>query len=179
LTIAGGTGPITITPGSSGAYSYFSPSPGDPTITGGSALTVSGSGATVPAFTAAITMPDDIAVTMPAQPASFTTPIAVSRSADLAIAWTGGGVGDVSVVAEQQVSTNTFTMISCSFPSSAGSGTVPAAALADFASTDAGGNPTTVLTIAPLATQTVTQDGWQLRIYASAGGAFYAEAAVE
>jgi hypothetical protein len=96
ITIAGGQTPIVLTPQvqtlpDGGSFLDYSGglNLGASPISPGDALTITSSGATVPAFSIDITVPEAISITHP-DPSSV-TPLAVDRSMDLPIAWTGGG----------------------------------------------------------------------------------------
>jgi hypothetical protein len=92
----------------------------------GSSVTVRASGATVPAFSTAITVPTAITLTQPNLQAPSTT---IARSADFAIAWTGGGpAGTVNFQLGQGDGENNTTVY-CSAPSGAGALLIPASAL--------------------------------------------------
>jgi hypothetical protein len=184
LTVTGGSGPITLSPSSNlpgyTGYSYASLyPPNGPTIVGGAALSIMATGATAPAFTVGITMPGDIVVTQPRPPAidsglpffgKLSAPIV--RSGDLAVAWTGGASGNV-VVNLGQVTAATTSSVVCTFQESAGGGTIPAAALSNFAPGDA------FFGIAPTATKTVSVADWNIKVTAASAGGFSASATVQ
>jgi hypothetical protein len=134
ITISGGRVPVMLTPSSaSGAVSYASYSDPQPLWTGGETLMVAAAGDLVPAFTASAIAPGAVTITAPAPSA---TTMMLSRTSDLAVAWTGGGAGPVRVeldfplpmlgVADER--------IDCAFDEGAGSGSVPSTALATLPS---------------------------------------------
>lgn len=87
----------------------------------GDTLTFVAAGADVPAFTRSVTAPNKITITAPVQPGGPT--LTVNRSSDLAVAWTGGGSGQVLVALLSGADTGTSAY--CRFPSSSGQGSVP------------------------------------------------------
>ena len=121
-------------------YSNFYPdegfSPG--AFAEGQTLTVSASGATVPAFgPQSIVAPGLALLTTPAiSPDAGAT--SISTSADLPIAWTGGQAGDTMLleIAGLDSSASTYSYMSCSWDAAAGQGTIPAAVLKPFAGTN-------------------------------------------
>jgi len=119
ITVGGGAQPATLSY-AGGNYSFASFAGLNWPV--GGAIPVSATGATVPAWSVTLHMPDT--ATMTAPPASTTT---VSRGSDLAFAWTGGTQLVAVVVASFD---NTAPAITCRFPAGAGSGTVPASVLA-------------------------------------------------
>lgn len=126
VSITGLDQQVTLTPQADNMYTVYSVQ--DQTlIDGGEAVTVSGAGAEVPAFSISFTAPSRATITSPAKPATNTS-LAINRAQDLSVAWSGGGVGKVYVyVAGPQ---GTGTSVNCGFDASAGSGKVPTAALA-------------------------------------------------
>ena len=95
---------------------------------GGDTITASGAGGPdVPAFAAqTVIAPNEIVVTSPAC-AAIKCPD-IPRSHDATIAWTGGGAGKVEITYITDTDDGSKTL-SCSFDASAGSGTIPSAAL--------------------------------------------------
>ena len=136
ITVSGPwlTPPVTMTPLPGGNwYAYQSSSPG---FTAGQTLTVSGSGATVPAFgPEAVVAPALTLLTSPAlAPDSGTT--VIETGADLPITWSGGQPGATmlfEVVAMPNINEWTY----CTWNGSDGQGTVPAAALKPFSGMNA------------------------------------------
>jgi hypothetical protein len=183
LSMTGGTGPIALMPDTTtGFYSYSSAYPvGGPTVAGGDTLTVTASGAIVPAFTAHFVMPNDITVTSPVPPVPpmLFGSVAVLRSSDLPIAWTGGGAGVVEVALGQK-SGGGLTSITCLLPAAGGSGAIPAAALAGLTPTPAGGMSGAYFTINSSSdVVTVNPSGWQVRVTGIGGGGFFANATIQ
>jgi hypothetical protein len=95
----------------------------------GNTLTVSGAGATVPAFAGkSLVAPAAITLTAPVSDAGT---LAVSTSKDLAVSWTGGTSGnkvfvDLSAFFTSGASATTL----CSWDAAAGTGHIPAGTLA-------------------------------------------------
>ncbi len=135
-------GPITVTgsgPDSPVALSYGQQTPGGPAgyppatgaspfCSSGDTVTASGGGGPdLPAFAAqSIVAPSDIAVTSPACAAGACQDI--PRSMDAIITWSGGTAGKVSVAYVTATDAGS-KILACSFDASAGTGTVPSAAL--------------------------------------------------
>jgi hypothetical protein len=113
--------------GTANAAGYQPPAPLDPSapllFQSGSMVTVSAPGADVPAFSASTTGPSAISVTSPSS-----TGLAVNRSQDLTVAWTGSTAGNVIFQIVGSPPANTPSL-ECSFSGSTTSGTVPSAAL--------------------------------------------------
>jgi hypothetical protein len=76
-----------------------------------------------------LTAPSLASITTPAKPAGM-NPLVITRSQDLAVAWTGGGTGEMDFVLGTTNGSNPGPTLNCSFPANAGSGTIPTAALA-------------------------------------------------
>jgi hypothetical protein len=87
---------------------------------------------TVPAFTSpTVAAPSRIVMTMPTLPGDIT----LSRTAALPLAWTGGGAGSVEILVQTSTTQVDSQSIVCTFPAAAGTGLVPAAAMALLAKT--------------------------------------------
>lgn len=123
ITVSGGGQMVQLMPGADN--SYASNSTMSDVFPAGTALTVSAAGdATgVPAFTASLTMPSAITLTMPTLAPA--TAASIPRTSPLAIAWTGGTTGKVRVLL---TSSNSSGVI-CTFDAAGGTGTVPVDAL--------------------------------------------------
>ncbi|HEY1696068.1 MAG TPA: hypothetical protein VGG39_28070 [Polyangiaceae bacterium] len=131
LAIAGGSIPAGTTVDTGEVFDSYAPaSQGGTLFTPGQALTVSASGATVPAFgPQSVTAPGTIAVTAPTW-AGGSSPT-ISASSDLALAWTGGQSGATvtfSLTAANQTSRSSM-VLSCAWDATSGAGTVPHALL--------------------------------------------------
>ncbi|HXX38513.1 MAG TPA: hypothetical protein VEP50_10275 [bacterium] len=90
--------------------------------------------------------------------------LTVARSVDLAVAWTAGGgyAGSFQFMISQTVGP-TRTSVVCSFPTSAGSGVVPASALEYLTPSDElDGGALGELGLQVYASQTVTVGGWTI-----------------
>jgi hypothetical protein len=170
ITVTGGSATKTLMPVAAmskdgGAAEGYLPLGNAGTISPGDTLTITASGATVPAFSASIAEPDIIAITEPelADASSFT----FSRSSDLAVAWTGGGAVGSLTVAIGQIVGGTITTVACVFPESAGSGVIPAAALGLLMPSTAlpgGALGGTSLTFTTSADQEVTAGDWTIAV---------------
>jgi len=129
IAIAGGSRAIALQPQPGGAYTNES-STTSALFAGGETLTATIAGAgDVPAHEATLTAPSSVALTTP----DLDEPITIERNAPLALAWSGGGAGRVRVaVGVSFLDGPTLVRsasVSCSFPASSGSGSVPASLL--------------------------------------------------
>jgi hypothetical protein len=106
--------------------------------TGGQDVGVKVDGASMgaPAFQDTLKAPSFVTVTAPTFVAN--QPIVADRTQPLAVAWTGGSVGDVRVTLVSATA-GVSTVVVCTFPSSAGSGTVPVSSLGKLPPTTMGG----------------------------------------
>jgi len=130
ITVSGGllTTPATMTPLPGGnEYSYFSSSPG---YTAGQTLSVSASGATVPAFgPELIVAPALTQLTSPALALDGGTTV-IPTGADLPLTWSGGQPDATMLFEVLAMEGRTWTY--CTWNGSDDHGTVPAAALKPF-----------------------------------------------
>jgi hypothetical protein len=129
IELAGGSRAVTLQPQPGGSYTSES-STTSALFAGGETLTATIAGAgDIPAHEVTLTAPSSVALTTP----DLDEPITIDRNGPLALAWSGGGAGRVRVavgVSFLDGSTLVRTAaVSCSFPASAGSGTVPASLL--------------------------------------------------
>lgn len=138
LTVTGGAfGDAGTQIGPDNLGSYFYDTTG-PMFSPGDTLSVTGAGATVPAFPEqSIVAPGGITLTSPAPTDSGA--LVIPTSTDLALTWTGGVAGarvivDLTAFFAGGGSASTV----CSWDASAGQGTIPAAALEPLAAGDAG-----------------------------------------
>jgi len=169
LTIKGGklaAAGVTLSPGANGAYS---PTTGSTQIfAGGDTVTVDAVGAQVPAFSGkALQTPNDIVLTSP----TFDTAAKTSfpRDADLNVAWTGGGTGNLNVNVTSIRSGTRSVTIACTFGASGGTGVVPTAALSKLDQTDG----TTVfgsISIQPQNSVPFTSGDWNVTFTTTATG---------
>jgi hypothetical protein len=90
----------------------------------GQPLVIAAAGAEVPAFSVSLTSPSSITVTSPT--CTVGAPCAVSRASPFTVRWSGGTTGSVLVDVFSQQGTSPTADVSCLFPASAGSGTIPA-----------------------------------------------------
>jgi hypothetical protein len=127
ITVGGLSKPVTMTP--STITNMYQPDNSANPFAGGETVTISGAGATAPAFMLSLTAPGLASITTPAKPAG-TNPLVINRSQDFAVAWTGGGPGDMDFVFGSTNGSSPGPSLNCSFAASTGSGTIPAAALA-------------------------------------------------
>jgi hypothetical protein len=97
-----------------------------PLFMGGESLTVSASGAEVPAFATQLVTPSQPTMTMPAPQ---NTPRRVSRATDFGLTWSGGDLGDLRITLGVQKMDGTFAGIDCSWPANFNGGVIPSGAL--------------------------------------------------
>lgn len=132
LSITGGLAPVSLVPNAQSVYPLAT---GLQSLwNGGQMLTVSASGAVVPAFTTTLQAPGAVRVSapvLPAAPARLTVP----RNAPLMFSWTGGtSTVQITLI---QTSATTSTALAGSFAASAGSAVLAPAALAQLTPGDA------------------------------------------
>src|SRR5262249_53997324 len=121
VSVTGGTKPVTLMPQPDNTYPPFMEM--GIWFDAGQTLMVSGTGATVPAFSKSVVVPSQVNVIAPARPANFMLPLALDRSQDLTVRWTGGNHGTVQVtLGDEGADMMPFT---CHFASAAGKGVIP------------------------------------------------------
>jgi hypothetical protein len=129
LTISGGRIPsgLTVTPDANNAYSYTS---GAPLFAAGQTLTVSATGAIVPAFgpqsVVAPALPGLVA------PAATSGSYTISTAAELGVQWTGGAAGATLVLEGTSGGGNQSYFI-CEWDASLGKASVPQAVISGLA----------------------------------------------
>jgi hypothetical protein len=121
ITVTGAALPATLMPLGDDTYDVVSTTT-QTMFDGGETITASGTGGDVPAFSVSVTAPSRVTLTAPAKPAGS---LAINRGQDFQASWTGGGAGLVFLY----FSATGITM-SCGYPASGGTATVPAGALA-------------------------------------------------
>lgn len=124
VTIAGAAMPITLAPRGDDTYAQLTVMTS--LFSGGESITFSAAGAEVPAFSQALTMPSKATITSPAEPPQDSPFLIVDRTRDFTVAWAGGGSGELQV---SLFGTTGGPTLTCRFPASAGTATVPSAAL--------------------------------------------------
>ena len=124
ITITGATKPLSLVPGTDKVYAQQTSTTS--LFNGGEMITFTAPGADVPAFTVAVTTPTKATITSPAKPAAGSL-LAVNRAQDFSVSWSGGGTGNVQVYLS---GTTGSPSLFCRFAASAGTGKVPAAAIA-------------------------------------------------
>jgi hypothetical protein len=123
-----GESPVTFLPGGlDGGIQYGGRLP--QAFPQGSTFTVSASGATAPAFSVTVRMPDPFVLTAPSLSDDAGAPLTVSRSSDLPVTWTAGTVGMAQLGVSDKAG---MTAVECLFPESAGAGVIPAALLSQL-----------------------------------------------
>ncbi len=121
------------------------------------AVSISGAGATVPAFAGMVTFPSSLAVLEP------TSPSALSKSG-FSSTWNPTG-GSVHIEISQTPDNAHDISIDCAFPGADGAGTIPSVALTDLVA----GTPAT-LTIATEATTTAMAGDYIVTLFGSVSG---------
>ncbi len=124
ITITGATKPLSLVPGTDKVYVQQTSMTS--LFNGGEMITFAAAGADVPAFSVTLTTPTKATITAPAKPAAGSF-LAINRAQDFSVSWTGGGSGRVQVFLS---GAGGSPSLFCKFDASAGSGKVPAAALA-------------------------------------------------
>jgi hypothetical protein len=169
ITVTGGSASIALAPmavssGDGGAAEQYAPLQHAGTVSSGQTLTIAASGATVPAFSTNLVVPDAVTFTQP--DIVDASSLAIGRSTDWPIAWTGGSAGTLTFQVSQTLGA-TGTLIVCTFPESAGSGVIPAAALGYLTPSSAldGGSPqSTSVGVSTFASQSVTAGDWTVAV---------------
>jgi hypothetical protein len=125
IAISGGKVPVTLTPDAQNLYPRW-----QDMVTGlwdgGETIAMSAAGATVPAFNYTFTAPSLVEVTNPV----FFGVEPIDRTKDYTVTWSGGAVGTFQVTLAVTINHVPIIALYCDFPSVAGMGTIPAAALA-------------------------------------------------
>ncbi len=131
---------------------------------GGETLTLSATGAVVPAFSAqTVVAPLDIVVTAPS--CATNNCGTLSRSTPLTVSWTGGGSSTVDVDLTVNDSVNLRVgKILCTFPASAGTGVIPTGVLATVPAGQG------FLTIKPTGSTSFAAGAWMVSIIAIGQG---------
>jgi hypothetical protein len=129
-------GGVSLMPSDGGLYEF---STNSRLWADGALLTVSASGGTVPAFSQSITAPGAATVSAPACPQADCG--SFSRTADVSVAWTGGGSVQANVSSSlfpgsSGQMTGTLMTATCTFTSSPGA--IPAAVIAKAGAHSAG-----------------------------------------
>ena len=128
ITLSGGDIPapgVKLAVKANGSYEFYSSQ--TKLFSSGQTITAKAAGADVPAFEKAVAVPAAIKLTAPACTAGNCGEIDSSK--DFEVTWTDGGAGTVGLSASSSEAGKKLVSITCSFASSAGKGTVPAAAL--------------------------------------------------
>ncbi len=136
IKITGGTRALTLVPGANdvdGEYSDVSVQ--ELVFGGGETVTVHASGggglfsAGIPAFTVMLTMPPKLTITSPPKP-SPQQGLGIDATRDLTVTWSPAGDQQMNIELMQPADLSPWVDMVCTFPSSDGTGTIPAAALA-------------------------------------------------
>lgn len=135
----------TPAPGPTGKY-YYSAFPSGTIVTGGTYMITGSGGADVAAFSVTQTVPPNFDVT---NLSSLTT---INRSQPTTVNWTGGGSGSVVITVQTLKYNATLTnaneaFVACAVPASAGSFTLPSAALAYLPPVAPGGSDFASITV--------------------------------
>ena len=143
IAITGGSPSRTVTlmTGAGNAYSYNGDDGSEGQYPTGTVLTMTGTGATVPAFSGTIAMPSAPTITSPAVSAT------VPRSADMTVAWTGDTAGATVAFELYQMP---YSFVECAFLSGS-SGAVPSSMMQLMAA----GPATAIANVFAINTQTV------------------------
>ncbi len=156
ITLSGGAGAdVVLQPGANGIYPLF-------IVDGfrwaaGDKITTSATGATVPAFSAELTIPTPIV--LPAQGSTLILDPKVAR----AVSWTPTDQ-TVTVMLAQWMGTDLPLYGSCDFPGADGTGSIPAELLALFE--EGIGSPTAAILVSHTATVETNAGDYPLRLHA-------------
>jgi hypothetical protein len=117
ISVIGGTPPTTysMSPTATNTYTY-GPTGTDTVFDDGDMLTVSGTGATIPAFSQSMTLPGIPTVTAPATSGSF------PRSTDLTVSWSGAD--HLGTIFTEIYETAPYEVLSCTVPATDSTGSV-------------------------------------------------------
>lgn len=129
---------------------------GAPQFEAGSRLTFSASGGDVPAFADSVRLPPAFQVTSPALSDTLSIPL----TEDLTTTWINGGSG-TTYVSLYGLAAETYTILSCPFEATAGTGTVPASLLSKLT-----GSLYAWLTIAEHKTQLISAGNFSIVLLA-------------
>jgi hypothetical protein len=127
LTFTGGSKSVLLTPAADKTYAGTGGK--GALFTGGETLSLTAEGADVPPFTMTVTTPGKLTLTAPDVPAAG--PLKVTRAKGLAATWSGTSRGEV-VLYLDAASGGDAHAVTCTFPASAGRGTIPADAFGAF-----------------------------------------------
>lgn len=138
----------------------------------GETITYTATGGAVPMFMTTLTFPTPITVTRP-MPMSILNPVMVSRAMGIDTAWMPGA-GNVTVMLGQGgiAGVQSFTngvLVECVYPSSAGMGRVPPAALSDLTD-QTGVIPDAFIAVLARASNDVVAGEWIVTVNATGGG---------
>lgn len=153
IDVSGASKPLQLVPNGT---TYDSATSQTKLLSGGEQLDVKASGAEVPAFDLKVTAPTYVTVTTPVFPTSGK--LTVDRSKALALAWSGGTIGNVTAVVGANSASGSVSVL-CQFPAATGSASIPAAALGNLPS-----SPTSASMAVQVTNGTTTVvGGWSLR----------------
>jgi hypothetical protein len=126
VSITGGTQSVTVSPGSNGSYTFKNTT----TVlwNGGETLTMRASGGEVPAFSGTVRAPTTATITVPSAPPAGQS-LVINR-ASFGISWSGGSGSMVYLQLGRSSSSTQSVMLQCVFDGSAGSASIPPAAMA-------------------------------------------------
>jgi len=174
LTIKGGARTVTLSPDANGAYGNDVDNM-NALYAGGETLTISASGGSAPAFSGTLTAPAKAQVLSPTMPAAGAS-LPIARASGFPLSWSGGSNGEVTVGVYAQ---GGGAWVTCSFPASAGSGSVPSSLLSQLPAGAGTFNATL------RASRTLDAQGWSVDLWAyqtisgSAGSGFAGLAALQ
>jgi hypothetical protein len=151
--------PVTVGLADGGASVQYESDAGAPTFGPDVPLTIAATGAEVPAFSFALATPDALTFAEPSLPDG--TPLVVSRSQDLRLAWSPTtGTASIGLEIVQSVD-GTTTTVGCSFPQGSGSAVIPASVLDNLAASgpaDAGAPSATMVAVVTTFSQLTVND---------------------
>lgn len=158
IQVLGANQPLSLTPDSGGSYTAIT---GQERLwSGGETLTVSASGGEVPAFQETLFAATPVTLSSPSLPAPG-TPMTLSTSGPLHVAWSGGMGGTVTAMLTRSITgaTTRSVMLMCTFPATDGAGTVPASAMAAIPA-----GPDGTFQVLGGDTKTIEPSGWTITL---------------
>jgi hypothetical protein len=153
ISVAGGMMPVSQPP-SSGGVGYPAFRANSLLWSGGESLSISAAGGEVPAFATTLVAPGATTLTTPAA-----KPTAIARGSDLALAWSGSGIGLVDVALSAAMTGAPAVEVHCRFPLAAGHGVVPAAILANVPAGSMG-----AMVMTTMVPQTLSAGTWSVDV---------------
>ena len=189
ITIKGRQDAFTLQVRSDGQYMWADKSTA--AFAEGETVTVAAAGNVVPPFSTTLVTPARVTITSPVATVSGgTVNVTADRTRDLTLQWTGGAAGEVGVSLEALAHAvsgvrpqgETRLEMTCTYPASAGTGTIPSTALAAFSDVI---DSSLWIKASVTSAKTLMVGGWSIAVSANAdvvrgdGTLFYAALALQ